>query len=182
MRPSRWWMLALFTIAAGCKDPESPGSGTQPGSMFFNFSRGDIDGTFAVVDGAPSTEWPPTSDWAGADAHPVEHAFSIHAAMVLTSSVYDEVDIYVDRDNSGSATIGGTGGASLEFTITEFGGVDTCILTTGTITLASVTGTRVTGTLSGTGTCTHESGETRAFSITDGTFDVAILSEDNFPD
>ncbi len=50
-----------------------------------------------------------------------------------------------------------------------------CTMTVGTITISSISSTRVSGTFSGTGTCTPGMQAGGSFTVTNGTFDTAIL-------
>jgi hypothetical protein len=52
-----------------------------------------------------------------------------------------------------------------------------CRLTAGTVTVTSLSTTRAVGTLSGSGTCTAQSGATSAFTVTNGAFDLGIYAE-----
>jgi hypothetical protein len=52
-----------------------------------------------------------------------------------------------------------------------------CELTAGTVTITSLTATRVKGTFSGTGNCSGPTGTITSFTVTGGSFDAALVSD-----
>lgn len=170
-------LSALSALACGSDSTNPP---PLSGSLSFNFVVGTSARSFAA-NGVPSTTWPATTSWAGADAHPTENAFSIDAVMPRSPGVVDEINIYVARNTVGSATIGESGVSEISVTLTG-ADVVACLITSGTIEITSVSNTRVAGTFSGAGTCEAVGETPTEFSISNGVFDVAILPEDSFPD
>jgi hypothetical protein len=106
-----------------------------------------------------------------------------------TSTTWDIAFITIARTTVGSSTIDPlcTANACTEVFLTtgananETSWAFDCVLSSGSVVITSITSTRVAGTFSGSGTCVAgTSTTTSAFTVTGGTFDVA-LSTATFP-
>ena len=57
----------------------------------------------------------------------------------------------------------------------------TCIATTGTLAISAISSVRAEGTFTGSGQCFNQSDQLSNFTIVNGEFDVALLSESQLP-
>ena len=57
----------------------------------------------------------------------------------------------------------------------------TCVATTGTLSITEISNSRAEGTFTGSGQCFNEGFNVSNFTVVNGEFDVALLSESQFP-
>jgi hypothetical protein len=112
----------------------------------------------------------------------------IAASRPRTGGLVDLAILRLERTSAGSATIdatcnidGSTACTGMELLLNFNGNGDTgdffCGLTAGTVVLTEVSAGRAKGTFSGTGNCiAGTGGAISAFSVSNGTFDVAMVS------
>ena len=180
--------LALVAVVLlgtlSCSDSTGP-SGTE-GTVSFTYT-GAGGGSFNASGNAPSFTIPPTgTSWAvgyvdAGDTY-------IVGSRPRSGGLQDLAGIRLGRTTTGSAIIdptcnidSGTSCTGMELLLNFNGNGDTadffCDLTSGTIVVTEMTTSRAKGTFSGSGTCvTGTGGASSAFSVSDGTFDVAMVT------
>jgi hypothetical protein len=169
---SRLLIGALLAIAAGCGDGTGPGSLT--GNLSFSHS-GATTGTFSAS-GSLLTEDPLTGTWAAAARDDANQMVAI-AANVGRPNSFDDIVIDFPQLTPGSVTIANGAQVLITFGQTESGTVTwSCDLTSGSVVVTSLSDGRARGTFSGTGSCLPASGSPVGFTVTNGSFDVPLLT------
>jgi hypothetical protein len=176
--------LAALAALVGCSpDAVSPSAANSLiGTLAFSYSGG-IAGTFSAS-GVASNPIAAAGPWATGLRDSANVTIDVVASLPRSVTTRDIVIMSIPRLTTGSSTVDvncvGTACASF---IVDFGSANTgegtfvqlCVLTTGTLALTTVSSSRATGTFSGTGDCFSPTIVTTAFTVTGGTFDVAIL-------
>ena len=169
----------MAAATAACGDEESG----LNGSLSFNHS-GAVSGSFSAVGRFPLFGEFGGSAWAMGSRDDQNDAIGVIALTPRETQRYDMVLIAIPRVSPGSATIDQncTGSACALLTV-EFGASTEdsefsqfCVLNTGSIAIASISDSRVSGSFSGTGTCTDDAGTTTTFGVTSGSFNVPLIS------
>lgn len=174
-------LVALSVLGAlSCSDTTEP---NVFGSVSFSYT-GAGGGTFTASGSAPSFTAPSTStSWAVGYTDAGETY--VVASKPRTGGLIDMAILRIQRTTAGSDAIdptcdvdGATACSGLMFSLNFNGNGDTgdffCFLSSGTIVVTEITGSRIKGTFSGSGSCTAGAGGTpAAFTVTGGTFDVA---------
>ena len=183
--------VALSAIAlAGCGDSTEPdastlsfsytGAGAANATTFS--ATGEIPANFAV---APT---PGSSAWAAAGVDPSSNYSAVLAIKPLTSTSWHLFGIGVTRKTVGTSPIDAicddesTNCTGVFMFLGNPDGDDFqyfCALTSGTVTITTITESRMAGTFSGTGYCEQDFVET-PLTITNGQFNVAISSQFEF--
>ena len=182
MRLVRVFVVLVATLS--CSDVSGPGI---QGSVTFTYT-GAGGGSFSASGDAPSlASLPPTATtWAagyveGSDTH-------IAGSKPRSGGLVDIAILRVERTSVGTATIDVScnmdGAASctgmtlfLNFNGNGDSGDFFCGLTSGTIVLTEVSTSRAKGTFSGNGICEPGAGGASSpFSVSNGTFDVALVA------
>ena len=180
MQPQRLILAASLLLLAGCKS-DSTNPAVLTGSLDFTYSGG-ISGTFTVSGQFPtSTTSQETTPWAAGEV--VSGTTSVVAAMPRNATSHDFFLMDLPRTTVGSSTVvsGCTVNCADVFIVfgnangTGSGFLQSCFLLTGTLSITEISATRVKGTFSGTGSCVGPTGTTTTFTITGGTFDVALV-------
>lgn len=172
---------ALCTVFS-CSDSSGP---NLPGTMTFTFTGG---GTFLAAGNAPSVNAnPPTATaWAvgfvdGGELH-------VGASRPRSGGLVDLAIVRIERTTLGSESFDSSCNidglvpcTGMDFYLNFNGSGDTgdyfCVLTTGSVAITEISASRAKGTFSGTGSClAGAGGATTAFAVTNGSFDVAIMS------
>jgi hypothetical protein len=165
---------ALLAVVAGCSDGTGPGR--FGGTLSFNHS-GATSGTFSAS-GSLLEGDPQTTNWVAGVRDEVAEAIAI-AARVARPGEVDDIVIDFPQVGPGTVTIANGAGIIVAFGQTESGDVEwSCTLTSGSVTVASVTNERARGTFSGSGSCVSETGASAAFTVTNGTFDAPLVDVD----
>ena len=171
---------ASLAILASCGDSSGPGNNS--GTVGFSYS-GATAGSFNASGRLPLNGQTETVQWAAGFRSDVDVAIGVIATSPRNSTSHDFFILQIPRLTTGSATIDPSCtadncavvlvdiNANNSTSEAEF----SCGLTAGTLTLTSVTSSRAEGTFSGTGECVSLAGTT-AFTVTNGTFDVALIS------
>jgi hypothetical protein len=178
---------ALVLVAAcGSDNVTSVETIGAAGSLSFSFTGGSGPGTFNANGAVPVnvTVNFGSASWAAAALDNTNQTIEISAAVPRTSSTWDVAGIHLAGQGTGTRTIGAncTGNACNDVSITfgaTQGGANfqfVCTLTSGTVVVSAISTTRVSGTISGTGSCFSSTGTTSAFAMTNGTFDVGLVS------
>jgi len=169
--------VSLFAGACGDNGPSS-----LSGSLAFGYSGG-VTGNFSASGAIPLTGLE-TATWAAGERDAANQVLDVVASAPRNSTSHDLVGVSIARLTVGSSTITTcnsnvcTGMTLIVSASNTTSGYDTaCYLTTGTVTISSISSTRATGTFSGTGECQALSGGgPSSFTVTGGTFDVALAS------
>lgn len=173
---------AMLVGLAACGDSTSPG--TASGTVSFTFS-GQSSGSYSASGGLTSTiNFPSvTTAWAAAEVD--QTSIFVAAAQPQASATFDFASITVDRATAGSSSINPNCSAAVCTDVTVIFGANSydffgpgftysriCTLASGTVTVSSVTSSRVAGTFSGAGACVSSGGATTNFIVSGGTFDT----------
>jgi hypothetical protein len=186
VRRSLLVLACLAIVACSNDDPAGPNNIGVSGTVSFSFSGGS-SGSFNASGALTSTTQADfTKAWAAGVKSDQDNAIEIAASAPKTSSTHDQVIITIPRTTAGGATInvnctantcadvvvtfGNSNASFLQFDLA-------CGLETGTIVVASINSSRVAGTFSGTGTCFTSGNQTSAFTVTNGSFDVALVAD-----
>lgn len=184
MKPSRLLLLGAFALLASCEDASGP-NGLFAGTVTFNFT-GAGGGTFNVTGGIPLSEDNfYRQDWAIGARDDAEGLLGLTAVRAQGGGTFDQVVVTIPRLTPGSANIEAncTGSdcagfgfilGSHEDDILSF--EQSCVLTAGTLTIATISSSRATGSFSGFGICTSGSDVDTDFTVNSGTFDVVVGS------
>jgi hypothetical protein len=150
------------------------GAGTSASASFT--ATGAIPTNLTSSNSLGATAWAAGTSQSG--------SLEIAAAVPRSSTTWDLSTISINQTTVGSETIDPTcttatcADVSLliatDANDTSFSFV--CQLTSGTISIASISANRASGSFSGTGTCFTQSGGSSAFTVTNGTFDVPLTS------
>ena len=184
MQLNRLVIGASLALLASCKDSSTSPSGFS-GTLSFSYS-GAITGNFSASGVMPAaTGAMETSAWAAGEVSTVDGVTYVAAATPRNSTSHDFFGFYVERTTPGSSSASDNCTSNCAFVGFEFGmqngagntWLQICSLTTGTVAITEITATRVKGTFSGTGECVPFGSSTpQAFTVTNGTFDVALVS------
>lgn len=184
--------LAALALSVSCSDGPNEPTLNASGSVAFSYNGGTLvtAGSYSANGGLPTSQTTQaTQQWAaGFRDTENNNNIGVVASVPRANNRFDMAMLVFDRSTSGSSTINANCSAAtcaaliVMYNISESStatGEVMCGLETGTMTLTTVSATRATGSFSGTGTCillddfTTES----TFSVSNGTFDVPLLSE-----
>lgn len=183
MKPLRIVLLGAFALLASCEDASGP-NGLFAGTVAFNFT-GAGGGSFDATGGIPLTENDIyRQDWAVGGRDETGGTLVVTAVRAQGSGDFDQVLMTIPRLTPGAVTIETC--TTLDcpaFAFTLGAHEDNllafdfaCMLTTGTLTIVTISSSRATGTFSGTGTCTDPAANDSQFIVNGGTFDVVVAS------
>jgi hypothetical protein len=174
-------LAAALALVASCGD-----SGTEnnnlSGSVNFTYS-GAISGSFAASGALPVITSLETQQWAVGARDEANGEIIVEALKPRTSTSHDVAVLFIPRLTVGSSSVDcpqtTCAGGFFDFDVNNSTGdsQQTCFLATGTLTISTITSSRVTGTFSGTGSCVDASQNIAAFSVNSGTFDVALVQD-----
>ena len=145
-------------------------------------------GSFSAAGNAPSFTAPPPTGTSWTLGYVDAGETHVIASSPRSGVLVDLVIIRFERTTAGSVTIdatcnidGGTPCTGMDFYRNFNGDGDTgdffCALTSGTIVVTEASSSRVKGTVSGSGSCiAGTGGATSAFSVSNGAFDVALVT------
>jgi hypothetical protein len=152
--------------------------------LAFSYAGG-LAGTFSAGGEFDSTG---TKPWAGAWRLEGTPFLVIAAVSPRSGSTHDVVGLILPRTTPGTSTIStvcptdGCADLFATFGRENAGGGDGflqgCHLVSGSVTIASITETRVTGSFTGTGACFSNSDGESSFSVTGGVFDLPLMSSE----
>jgi hypothetical protein len=167
-------LLSLVVLA--CSDaPSQPD--IAEGTTAFAYS-GAIAGTF----GGTGVRNDASHIWHYASRHDSIDVVIVNAGQPNGSERADYLTLWISRLTPGTVVVDAA--AAIEYgasIVMRFGQSTSdgppsflwsCVAENGTITIDAISESRVSGTFSGTGTCTDMSGASSPFSMTGGTFDV----------
>jgi hypothetical protein len=183
------YLLVVGAMAVmSCSDSTSP-SGAS-GAVSFSYSGAGVSGTgsYSATGALPANNAAAfgSSAWAAGENVFSSGELDVIGVQPRTASTWDIAGLTIGRNTVGSSSIDPNCVSSnfcTDVTI-AFGSNAAedaysfyCSLTSGTVTITSITDTRAAGTFSGSGTCqTSASSAETAFTITSGSFDVALTS------
>jgi hypothetical protein len=182
--------VALSAIAlAACGDSNSPDASTlsftYTGAGAASATNFSVSGVIpANLSGMNSLG---TSPWAAGGVEPTFNYSTIFGVSPINSTTWDVAGIGVTRKTVGTSPID----PDCDAEATDCTGVFLflgfqpngddfdliCGLTSGSVTIASISDTRIAGTFSGTGVCTDVNFVDTPFAITNGQFDVLLSSQ-----
>ena len=154
------------------------------GALSFTYSGG-TSGTFNASGSLPSTaSGQTTTAWAAAQASATSEMF-VGAVSPRSATTHDLVGIFIQRNTVGTETINSScgfncNGMDITIGMANSGSTFTvnCFLGSGSIAITEKSASRMKGTFSGTGQCMTSTGSAAgAFTVTNGTFDVAIVPD-----
>lgn len=185
-------IVAVLAFTASCSDGPNEPTVNASGSVAFSYNGGTLvnAGSYSANGGLPTSQTSQaTQQWAaGFRDSENSNNVGIVASVPRTGGRFDLAIIAFDRSTPGSSTININCSAetcpamilwyNMSESTTATGEV-LCGLETGTMTLATVSSTRATGSFSGSGTCVSADDFTTesTFTVTNGSFDVPLLSD-----
>lgn len=177
-------MSVVLFGTLSCSDSSAPAS---RGSLAFTYT-GAGGGSFSASGDAPVFTAPPPTATSWAVGYVQAGEIFVGASSPRSAGLVDLALLRVGRTTPGSASIdavcnidGSTPCTGMELSLNFNGDGDTgdffCGLTSGTIVLTEVSSARARGTFSGNGSCiAGTGGASSAFSVSNGTFDVALVA------
>ncbi len=184
-------LLAALAFASGCSDTTEPIVGFN-GALSFTYT-GAGGGTHNASGDFTSAGQVTTSSWAVGSRYETDATLGVVSVQPRSSTTHDMTILAVTRLTPGSTGVGAgcdpdvdvdctgivfyRGLSNTGFTYEFF-----CVLTTGSVAISSISSTRAQGTFSGTGFCYDFDGVEQSFTMTNGTFNVALISDTQFPD
>jgi hypothetical protein len=170
---SRILLAVLLAIAAGCGD--GTGLGSLHGSVSFSHS-GATTGTFSAS-GSILEEDPQTGTWAAGARDDANQLIAIAANVGRSSNTFDDIVVDFPQVTTGTVTIANGARVVISFGQTQSGTATWfCELTSGSVVMTSLSGGRARGTFSGNGSCLPATGGPVAFTVTNGSFDVPLIT------
>ena len=191
MKRSVLYVAAVAAFVAGCGDGGTDPQLSASGSVSFSYNGGSLApaGSYSASGGMPLSEAEQTTRAWAAGVRDTENQNNIGvvASVPKANNRFDLVVLAFDRSTAGNSTIDLENCTEVDcaamvafYNVSESQnatGEVLCGLETGTMTLTSVSSTRATGTFSGTGSCSSFDSElTTVYTVTNGTFDVPLLS------
>jgi hypothetical protein len=184
------FLLALGVAVAACSDNPTEPTGVS-GSLSFSYTgAGTTSATTYSASGSIPTNINSSlgsNAWAVGSVDPNSNYVVVGAVIPRTSTTWDITSVGIGRKTVGTSDIDpncdiespdctgifvlfGQGQTDSNF---SFG----CSLTTGTVTITSISSSNITGTFSGSGDCFAPNGAFSDFTVTNGTFNVGISTQ-----
>jgi hypothetical protein len=182
---SRFLLVAGVSFLAACGDSSGPSG--QSGSLSFTYS-GSLSGSYSASGAIPTNQAQfNTSTWSAGFEDQPNQALVVESVATRAGGRYDLVVLQIDRLVAGSSTVDPNCDPDISDACTGFivffGISNTtgeaqflCGLETGQLTLTSISDTRAQGTVSGSGFCIDENFVESAFTVSNGSFDVALVA------
>lgn len=178
--------VAVLTSCGG----DGPTTLTPVVGVTFTFA-GAGGGTFSAAGELPgSGSGLADRDWAVGFRDAQNAGYAIQALHARGGGRYDAVILFITRTTVGSTTIAVGCNPQTEVCDMVYFGVNLseadnnfnfiCMLTSGSIAIGGTTDTRIRGTFSGAGVCGTPSGGSGTISISNGTFDVPLVTTTPF--
>jgi hypothetical protein len=173
VKPSRLLVGALLTVATACGDSTGPGG--LNGRVSFSYSgatSGTFDASGSILEGDPLR-----STWAAGARDDENESLAVAANLARSETTTDDVVIDFPQLATGTVTVANGARVAISFGYTQTG-IPTwsCDLTSGSVTVTTLSGTRARGSFSGTGTCVNSNGTSGAFTVSNGSFDVPVVN------
>ena len=189
-------LLPLISLAAlaACGDDGPPsGPGNLSGSMTFTYTGGG-GGTFTASGIAPTTSANlGSTNWSAGFRDDAANQISVFGVRTRSGGRYDLMILGISRLTVGSVSVEADCDPDLGENCSGFiyfvniSDADEnmdfmCFPTSGSMAITSISGSRAQGTFTGSGNCVHgTTGAVSSFVVTNGSFDVALLSESQLP-
>ena len=185
-------MLAALSLLAACgSDGPTSVNGAISGSVAFTYTGGgggSYNATGSIASSASDATARATT-WSAGYTDATDNSTNIVSNLATSATLSNMAVIVINRRTVGSSTINTTCQPTTTTTCSFLALIIgqnasgstfafSCTLDAGTVAIASISATKVTGTFSGTGTCIN--GTTFAsttFVVTNGTFDVPLLTD-----
>jgi hypothetical protein len=183
---TRFFVGSAMAMAMACSDTTAPNTIGAAGSLSFSFTNAGTAGSYSATGAVPtdvSVNFG-SKPWATGTTDNTNQTILIGAAVPRSGSTWDVASIQLAGQTTGTKTIDPNCGASkCTEVLMDFGATQSetnfqlaCTLTTGTVVVTSLSSSHVAGTFSGSGTCFSSAGNTTPFTVTNGAFDVALVS------
>ena len=181
--------VALSLLAAcGSDSATNVINGAVSGSLSFNYTGGgggSFSATGAITSAALASS-PFTTMWAAGFKDSTDNSTNIAANIPRTSTTSDLTAITVKGQSTGTFNIdvncvGSSTSACNDVALftAQSAGAQTfgnaCSLTSGSITVSTLSSTSAVGTFAGSGTCVTPTGGTSTWVVINGTFNVPLL-------
>jgi hypothetical protein len=186
--------FAFAVALAGCGDSTTPT--VTIGSLSFTYTGAGAatattyaaTGTIPATVNTNGTSSLGTIPWAAGSVDQTNNFTIIGASVPRTPTTWDVTNIVATRTTVGTSPIAAncddpeatdcTGVMAL-FGMNPNGDsfAYLCALSTGSVTISTITSTNITGTFSGSGACFTEEGAASAFTVTNGIFNVLITNQ-----
>jgi hypothetical protein len=190
VKHNRIAFVAAFSLLAACGDSATNViDGAITGSLSFNYTGGG-GGTYSAtgaITSAALASSPFTTTWAAGFKDASDNSTNIAANIPRSSTTSDFVGITVKAQTTGTFNIDvncvqtGTSTCNdVVFFTAQTGGGQTfsnsCSLTSGSITVSTLSSTSAVGSFSGAGICFTGTGAPSTWTVTNGTFSVPLLA------
>ena len=187
-------VLATLAVIAGCSDGPTPPVVGFYGALSFTYTGGGggthtADGDFTTVTSANLY----AQDWAYGARSDEEVVVGIVSNQPRSLTTHDMSILVINRLTTGSSSFSVDCDPEVTDACTGFvfyravpnaGGAGYeayCILTSGSVNLTTISNSRAQGTFNGSGLCFDVDFNDEPFTVTGGTFNVALLSENQVP-
>jgi hypothetical protein len=171
-------------LTLGCAGDASPPN--TAGVVSFSYS-GAASGTFNATGSQPASAAEfETKPWGAGHLFTGGDGSSVTSVAPRNSTTHDYLVVLIPANSPSTSQIDfdnctANVCASVFFVLARANASDAvfeqdCYLQTGSITITSVTSSRMQGTFSGNGTCETQAGATSSVVVTNGAFDVPILA------
>jgi hypothetical protein len=177
-------LFGALIAGLSCSDSSGP---TNMGTLTFTYT-GAGGGTYSASGPAPAADGnPPTAtSWAVGGVNAANAHATVGGSTPRTAGLIDFAVLTFDRATVGSVEIDpgcnwddDVCAAMILFLNFQSNGDQAdfyCGLTAGTLVITEISGGRIKGTFSGTGECSDGVNAPTAFTVTNGTFDVAVVA------
>lgn len=187
--------LVSLVLLSACGGDDGPTGNTDlNGSMSFGYT-GAGGGAFNVSGGAPALSANiGAQNWAAGYRDVASNFTGAYGVRARSGGRYDMMIVGIARTTVGSSTVSAScdpdlgeecSGFAFLLNVSEAdGNYDfICFSETGSLAISSLNSdnTRAAGTFTGTGSCVSGSGTLSSFTVTNGSFDVRLLAENQFP-
>jgi hypothetical protein len=191
LRILRVMLGAIFV--AGCSDgPAAPATVGESGSLSFAFTGARGAGTYTAAGALPANRAATlgTAAWASAQRDDTTSTLTVIGSIPHTSQTWDLATLELPRLTPGTDSIDISNCSSetcaevlvlFGTRIDDFSTEYFCIVLNGSLTLATISATHASGSFSGSGTCISTAGVETPFTLTNGAFDVGILTSPVVP-
>jgi hypothetical protein len=184
MRVARGFGLVVALL--GCGEVTRPGTIGESGTLSFSYTGAGGAASYSATGALPSNSSATlgATPWAAGTIINSNQAFEVFAS-VPHASTWDVVSVTIAAVSNGTSSIAPSCTASGCTDVTVlFGSAGDktgayayqCILTSGSVTLTSMTSSHAIGTFSGSGSCLSFAGVSSAFTVSNGAFSVGITT------
>ena len=180
-------LIACLSLLAACGSDSPTAPIAVSGTVTFNYSGGG-GGSYSATGSLLSTASQATAQsttWSTGWKDNADGSTNIASNVAVTSTLSNFFGIIINRQTAGTATIDPNCTSTnttactdvvlfIGFTAASGNFTSVCALESGSVVIATISATKVTGTFSGTGTCVTSTGTPSTFTITNGSFDVPL--------